>query len=299
MSRSTRYPSLKFLLAVVLSVVLLVWTSAGAADKTFMWRVQSTTATAYLLGSVHMMKPEMYPLDQRIEQAFSRSDTLVVEVDVTADTGATQQAFLREAMYRDNDIILNHISKSTFEMLRKKFLEFGVPVENMLSFRPWSLGITLQVLMLQKLGYNPEYGIDLHFLKSAKGSKQIVELESADFQIKLLTSLDEMDQEFFLIDTIRNSDILKSLMRDLMSAWARGDEAAVREIMFQSLKDEPRLASFYEKFIFERNRTMSDRIAAMLQTKGTYFVVIGAGHLVGDKGVVRLLERKGYSLGQQ
>src|SRR3569833_4420418 len=57
---------------------------APAARRYLFWRASSPGSTVYLLGSIHIGRPEMYPLSSAIDQAFARADALVVEADVTA-----------------------------------------------------------------------------------------------------------------------------------------------------------------------------------------------------------------------
>ncbi len=68
--------------------------------------------------------------------------------------------------------------------------------------------------------------------------------------------------------------------------------------MTKSSKEDPRLAPIQEKLIYDRNRKMISRIEGYLREKGTYFVVVGAGHLIGERGIVEALRKKGYPVEQ-
>lgn len=61
---------------------------------------------------------------------------------------------------------------------------------------------------------------------------------------------------------------------------------------------DKKMNSIYEKLIYERNRNMVSKIEEFLRTKETYFVVVGAGHLVGKKGIIEMLRGKGYPVEQ-
>jgi uncharacterized protein YbaP (TraB family) len=68
--------------------------------------------------------------------------------------------------------------------------------------------------------------------------------------------------------------------------------------MTKSVIEDRRLSSIYERLIYERNGNMASRVEDLLRTKETYFVIVGAGHLVGDKGVIEILKKRGYLLEQ-
>ena len=174
----------------------------------------------------------------------------------------------------------------------------GLPTAGLDQFRPWMLALTLQLLYFQKEGYSPEYGIEEHFLREGKGRKPVAELESADFQMKLLSGFSGKDEELFLLDTLHSlSD--RSMLDAMVRAWREGDAKALETVLMQQLREHPETLPVYEKLFFSRNRTMVARIEQLMKENKRLFVVIGAGHLVGKEGVVELLRRKGYRVEQQ
>jgi uncharacterized protein YbaP (TraB family) len=72
----------------------------------------------------------------------------------------------------------------------------------------------------------------------------------------------------------------------------------MESIMTKYAKEDRGLSSAYEKLVYERNRNMAGKIEAYLKTKGTYFVITGAAHLVGEKGIIEILRGKGYRVVQ-
>ncbi len=68
--------------------------------------------------------------------------------------------------------------------------------------------------------------------------------------------------------------------------------------MSKSAGTDEGMASVYEKLVYQRNRRMTAKIEDLLRSKDTCFIVVGAGHLVGKKGIVELLKTKGYSVEQ-
>ena len=84
----------------------------------------------------------------------------------------------------------------------------------------------------------------------------------------------------------------------MLEAWKAGDGGAMHDLFRASLAEEPRAAPLYEALVTRRNAAMADVIDALTETWDRLFVVVGAGHLVGDNGVVGLLKRRGYDAEQ-
>lgn len=287
-----------FLVLLLFDLTAYTQHALSQSQKCFLWRVQSKTSTVYLLGSIHIFKKEGYPLNRKIENAFDQSDILAVEANI-ADTGKMDvQRLMEIAFYPENETLEKHVSKETYELVKKELGGSGIALELINKQKPWFLSATLASLELLKLGYDPDSGIDMYFLSKAQGKKRIIELEGLDDQLNLLSRLSDQDQELFLLYTVKDLDILGREMDRLIHAWSSGDTKGVEAIMTKSVIEDRRFSSLYEKLIYERNRNMASRIEDLLRGKETYFVIVGAGHLVGDKGMIERLKGKGYLIEQ-
>ncbi|MBI3803693.1 MAG: TraB/GumN family protein [Nitrospirae bacterium] len=300
MKRATRY-------TIVLLLFFLQFSCASApkakespaTPKHFLWSAQSETATVYLLGSIHVAKPEMYPLAPSIEAAFDRSETLVVEINPDEfDAARLQSLFLEYGAYPFGETLDQKVSKETYSLAEKKFKEAGFPMGQLNQFKPWVLAVMLQAVELQRLGFDKQYGIDEHFITQARGKKRVAAFETVEYQIGLFDSFSDRLQELFLRYTISDLNLLSDQMDSVVSGWQVGDTGAIEALIFQSVKEEPGLAPVYDKLIYERNAQMVSKIEGFLKTKEPYFVVVGAGHLVGQGGIVDLLRKKGYVVQQ-
>ena len=149
-----------------------------------------------------------------------------------------------------------------------------------------------------RLGLDPNLGIDKYFLSKAEGKKKILELESIDYQINLLSGFSDKDQELFLIYTLKDLHLMEQEVNQVTQAWILGDTKSMESLLTKSVSEDKRLSTIFEKLIFERNRRMVSKIEDFLRTKETYFVIAGAGHLVGNQGVIELLREKGYLIEQ-
>jgi uncharacterized protein YbaP (TraB family) len=283
---------------ILVSLVILVRDTLSQSPKSFLWKIQSKTSTVYVLGSLHLAKKEIYPLSQKIENAFDQSDFLVVEANVNDIKKIDIQKLMESAFYPANDALEKHVSPETFEWVKKETEGLGIPLELLDKQKPWFLAMTLVSLESIKLGLDPNLGIDKYFLSKAEGKKKILELESLDYQIRLLSGFSEKDQELFLIYTLKDLNVMEQEVGRLIQAWVSGDAQAVESILARSVSEDKRLSAILEKLIFERNRRMVAKIEDFLRTKETYFVIVGAGHLVGNQGILKLLGGKGYLIEQ-
>jgi hypothetical protein len=243
------------------------------------------------------MKKDIYPLREELEEAFRLSDVLAVEANVNDVIGLDMQKMMSAAFYPEGDSLEAHISGETLERIKKEFELLGMPSQLVTRQKPWFLALTLTALKLAQLGLDPAYGIDVHFLSKTEGQKKIRELESIDYQIDLLSGFSDSEQEAFLRYTLNDLDSLEKNIDILITAWKNGDVSAMESVIGQGVKDGA-TASIYEKLIYGRNRTMERKIEDFLKTGETYFVIVGAGHLVGEKGIVEILKKRGYTVGQ-
>jgi uncharacterized protein YbaP (TraB family) len=275
------------------------WCRAGEGEKHFLWKVRSKTGTAYLFGSVHLAQPDIYPLPKTIEESFDKAAVLAVEADPgQAGDASLQQQMLSAAMYPGSDTLRQHLSPKTYELTAREMEKLGLPLEQFSKFKPWFLAMTIEILEFSRLGYNQENGLDVYFAGKAKGKKRIVELESFDYQIKLLGGFSDREQELFLLYTLKDVDELDKGIGELMGAWRTGDAKAMERLVMKSLREVPEIRPIYDKLFFVRNREMAAKVEQLLRSQETAFVVVGAAHLVGAEGVVELLRQKGYPVEQ-
>jgi len=104
--------------------------------------------------------------------------------------------------------------------------------------------------------------------------------------------------EDFLKYTLQENEKSKEEFEKIIKAWKTGNPAEIEALLQQTLKENPDMQTFMDKFIFERNTKMAANLEKALRRKGTYFTVVGAAHLVGDKGILNLLKKKGYTVEQ-
>lgn len=282
-------------LLAVLAAGLLLGAVSPAQASGFLWRVQHQGNTLYLAGSIHLAKQGMYPLPQAFEQAFASSDTLVVEADVMARPREQARLLYELAAMPKGQTLSMVLSDET----KQAFEDAGLDWERYNAVRPWYALMSMQVQQLIRLGFQPEWGIDLHFLQRAhEQGMRVLELEGAETQFRLLASLEEMDQEGFLRFSILQMKTMDELAEKLVSLWTSGDVRGMEKALFGSLLFNAVFRPINERLFFERNERMAEKIMGYLKEGVPAFVIVGAGHMVGNEGLLQRLQEQGCSLTQ-
>ena len=118
-------------------------------------------------------------------------------------------------------------------------------------------------------------------------------METAEQQLELLLGFSNGD--LLMEQTLRQLDEIDLGIQAIYEAWKAGDTARLNRLLLEDdLATEPRFQALYEAMFDRRNYAMTDQIGAYLHGSESYFVVVGAGHLVGPKGIIALLEQRGF-----
>ena len=298
--------------AVVFATRLIedTYDAVGAGSKGLMWKVNNKGNTVYLLGSIHVGDTSLYPLHKGIKDAFKDSDMLLVEADVL-NTGAELEEFMKMGMYVDGTSIKDHISEKTYGKL-VEFLEIiGLPGDVYDGFKPWIIANELSTLMIADPNYAEgqidagDLGVDMYFLTtSTVADKPIGELEGMISQGNLFNNMSMEIQEERLnqiLDDILDPDSQAGvesadLIKSWFEKWNKGDIDGFAESF---IKEREESTSEFESLLFgERDKNMSDKLVSLLEKDGetTYFVVVGAGHLVEKGTIADILSEKGYKV---
>lgn len=274
--------------------------AAKRAHKLFCWKVQGERGTVYLLGTIHIGTASFYPLPEAIESAFAHADALVGEIDLNrADSDQVRELTAQCGLYDEHDELKNHISKETAAALDAFLKRTGTNPEMFKHLRPWLASMTVTVGALQKQGFDANEGIDKHFMdEAAQTKKPIGQLESAEFQLKLLSSFPDDLQDKLLYSSLLDADKGKQYVDALANAWRAGDPHAMDELVGKDEREHPELKELFQKVLYDRNQAMAEKIQGWLNRPHTYFVVVGAGHLVGDRGLLKILQDKGNKVEQ-
>jgi hypothetical protein len=268
-----------------------------AATRNFLWKATRGRAQIYLVGSVHLLTKDYYPLNPALDAAFKESDLLVEEIDL-GEMMATenQMQMLMSGMLPSGQTLDKIVSPATMAAVEKRLATLGMPIEPMKRFKPWLLSLTLLGMEWQKAGFAAELGLDKHFFDRARAENKAVQgLETVAFQISRFDEMTNDEQDRLLSEALKELDTQTAAVTELADAWKAGDVARVEKIVLQDLKSDARL---YQRMLVERNRDWFPKLEASITRGARPFVVVGAAHLVGPDGLLTMLKAKGYTIEQ-
>jgi uncharacterized protein YbaP (TraB family) len=274
-------------------ILLLLLTAASAGAESSVWVLKSPKATIYFAGSCHVLRASDYPLPPEFDIAYRDSRKIIFEASQDEMAGAEFQAKLLSAsIYDDGTTLKQHLSSKAYAKAEAFCKKRNYQIEALQMLRPWMFAMMLTMQEMQKLGAEPNYGIDYFFNEKAhRDGKTIDTLETVDEQIGFLTMLDKGTDNEQIIETIDELEQINIRLADIVNAWRKGDERKTEELSLQDLKNYPKL---YNVLITDRNLKWVKKIEGYLQKPEKIMIIVGAAHLVGDNGVIELLKKRGY-----
>ncbi|HEY7714464.1 MAG TPA: TraB/GumN family protein [Candidatus Binatia bacterium] len=296
-----RGASLSFRLIAAL-LLLLAWSAGGrsleAQEKSLLWKVSQDGKSIFLLGSIHYLREENYPLNQAILDTFDASKRLVLEIDLNQTSpGAAQRVVLEKAIYRDGSTLAQNISEETYQLTSKRASELGIDMKALQPMKPWFVALTMLSAKLQQMGLNPKLGVDHHLAERAKrNGKPTTGLETLEFQLGMFDQLAKREQESMLRETGDAVERIEKNINGIVESWLKGDGDRLATLMLAGMRAYPEL---YRKVIVERNQRWLEEITQLVRQGGDALVVVGAAHLVGKDGVVAMLKARGFDAEQK
>ena len=256
------------------------------------WQIDGDDNRIYLLGSVHLLREQDYPLPSRIEDVYADAEQLIMELDLDDLDEASAQTMVNElGSIRNGSSLAELLGEADYEEASALAAEINFPLQMLATAEPWLAAITIEQLMLQQIGFNPDFGIEAYFVKKAAGDgKEITGLEELSEQLGLLDALSAEAQRSLLLQTLTDAADIAAKMNELIDAWRVGDAEYLEANM---LKDMQKFPELYNAIVVNRNRNWVESIEDLLDDDQDYLIVVGALHLVGEDSVTTMLAERG------
>jgi len=178
-----------FILFFFLSPYSLQAEPTAATTKHSLWEMDTKNGKVYLMGSIHFLRKQDYPLPPIMEEIYNKSNVIAFEADLNeANSTQVQQLALDAALYKNDETLSMRVTPEVFEQIQRTLKKLGQSPNMLNSYKPWFASVNLAVLDAQVAGYEPSLGIDNHFHKKATNDKKgLAFFEKASFQIKMLS----------------------------------------------------------------------------------------------------------------
>ena len=264
---------------------------AEQAIRPALWKVADADTTIYLFGTVHALPPGIPWYRGEVAVAFEESKELVTEI-IDDDQAAVQKAVLATAVRPQGQTLRGMMTPEDKVKYEAALAHVGMPPASFDRVEPWFAGITLAVVPLQKDGLLPENGVESTLNARAKALRQQHgALETAEYQLGLFDSLPLDVQKRFLMEVVDSLPTVTADLGKMIDAWKEGDVDQVAELM-QDQGNDPEVL---DVILYKRNAAWADWIKNRLDTPGSVFVAVGAGHLAGPQSVQDKLAEMGIS----
>lgn len=278
-----------------------------------MWVVEDADGgRCYLFGSIHVGRDgSMFPFADVIEDAFSYCDGIAVEYDVVAEekrqsemSMLEQMTYLRQFMYTDGTTIKDHISADTYEKMAAEVSRLqGVPAGTFDMYCPALWYSLVSEGSTKEAGYDSQYGVDRYFINRAyETGKTVYEIESESEQLEMMLGIDDMIYEDMIKGELDPSS--GSALDYMYTVYSEGDMARMEVLTSQDVSALSSADAAYreasERFVkamyTDRNKKMADAVMSYLSEGKRVFVVVGCAHMLGENGIVSLLQKNGLKV---
>ncbi|MGB0936386.1 MAG: TraB/GumN family protein [Colwellia sp.] len=282
----------------ITAIVFLLFSGSNfqAQAKSSVWKITKNNDHIYLAGTVHILPPSEFPLPQEFEQAYKQADELVFETKLPDESDIAFQTKMMQALTYSGDKKLSDvITKQTLSDLSTYATELGADIMMFDKFKPGLLLTFLTMMEAQRAGISGE-GVDAYFSKLAlKDGKALSYLESVDFQMNMMAQMGVGYEDTFLQQNMEDFENFADLLYSLIKAWRLGDTQALNRLAVEPMKKDPQSMKL---ILNDRNTNWIPHIEKMFQDDNKELVMVGAAHIVGEKGLIKLLENKGYKVEQ-
>jgi uncharacterized protein YbaP (TraB family) len=279
--------------------ILCVFFLTGAVQAgSPVWKVSQKDHHFYLGGTIHILGESDYPLPRAFDAAYDKSDILVFETDIQKSRAPEfTEKFMAKMVYSDNRTLKKLLTPDTFRALTIFAADRDVPVDALNRFKPGLVLVSLTLLEVERLGVNG-IGVDeFFFSKAVEDGKPRHHLESLEEQISFFENMGQGNEDALIAYIIRDLETLPKLLPVIKSTWKSGNVKGLDRAILAPLKND--FPQLYQSLFIDRNQKWMPRLQAMATTPEIEFILVGAAHLAGEKGLLALLKDRGFTITNQ
>ena len=295
------YLSLSFLTVLFITSCSAPKTAQQDSDKlpnALLWKIEGKgiKEPSYLFGTIHMITKEDYFLPEGLEEAFNKSDKVMFEIDLDemSDMGSLM-GMLTNLMMSDGMTLKKLLTPEEYKEVAAYFEDMGLPMAMLGKVKPMFLSMLAEVNMDPSAMESEEiisYEMELYD-KANQDKKDVGGLETMAYQLSLFDSIPYKEQALMLLDAVRGNNAESDMFDQTVALYKTQDIEGMVNMVSESEKDSD--SNFEDVLLNNRNQNwipiMSKKIAS-----GSTFFAVGAGHLGGPQGVIRLLRKEGYEV---
>jgi uncharacterized protein YbaP (TraB family) len=266
---------------------------ASATGRPALWQVADRDTTIYLFGTIHLLPKDYAWRTPAFDKAVAGSESLVVETIVDTSSPQALAGELARLGFRDGlPPLVTRVPPHKRALLESAVAKTGIPRAAFDRMETWAAAFMLLGTQFKDLGLTGDAGVEAVLRGSfMRAGKPVGQLETNTEQLSMFDTLPESAQRALLEGAIDSPGEMQSQFQQMLSAWARGDVAAIGKSFNEDLSGSPELR---EALLRRRNVNWARWIERRMAAPGSVFIAVGAGHLAGSESVVAMLQKDGY-----
>lgn len=296
-------------------LILAVYDGQDAGAHGLLWKAVNGDNTLYLLGTAHMDRGNLYPFHKELRDAITSSETVILELDLNDQEGIAE--FMAMQTYPEGDGLENHVSEEVYQSTVALFAQLGLPEEQTRTYKPWALANTLTSMMASDTESGAPMAIDLYVnAAAANRGIPVAGAETYALQGGVFESLSPEYQEMYLASYVAMLtgagdgeeadpeaqaalELQNQQLDAMMNAWITGDVDGMAALLNKAavLESDDELNA---KLFTDRDPGMIQVAASYLEQDDgaghTYFMAVGAGHMLDPGGIVSGLQELGFTV---
>lgn len=260
-------------------------------QKGILWKISKPgVSPSYVFGTIHSEDERVVNLPDEVNDVFTGSDTLAVEMILDEENTRT----ITQGMFFHNGNTLKKILQpETYQNVVKVMSLRGFQEKVVNIMKPWAV-FTVLNMPEQQTGLF----LDAVLYQAAeKHDKNIIGLETVEEQLAVLDELSLDIQVNLLESSLNSKEDFSQILEETISIYLAHDLNAILALndRYSKLLDKNIADMFNKRLIVDRNVRMVKRMKGLLE-KGNAFIAVGALHLPGKLGILKLLQGMGYSV---
>lgn len=284
---------IKLLLVAFLGFSITLSAQTKKTSNSLLWEISGNglKKPSYLFGTHHLIGAKFADTMNVLQQKLKSADAVVGEIVMDS----TMQTKLGPFLIMKNNTLDSLLSIAEYKEVENYFKskQPDFELKQLNNFKPAMVSIMVMLFDDPDIQKGIGNGIDDSFQQYAKkNAKLVFGLETAEYQGALLFDTDLQKQKKALLKSIREIDKSKQKMEELKTYYLAQDMDKLTSF-FKAFDEENK--EFMTELLKNRNKRWLEQLPGLMQTQ-SLFIAVGAGHLVGDEGLIKGLQLKGYIL---
>ncbi len=258
--------------------------------------VRDADSTMYLFGTLHIRRPGVAWGGAQAQAGLAEASEVWTELEISPNTDAQMQGLVgRYGMAEPGRPLSSYFSAEENARIVAAAQQLGLQPQMVEAMKPWLVGLTIQVLQMMQAGYDPAAGADRQIDAFADANGKTARwFETAEEQISMLAGMSPDVQRQMVLEAVDEAEAGAALMERMATAWETGDLTTLEQLVVDDMRTE--YPEFYQVLLADRNDRWMTVLHQELQGAGVDFVAVGAGHMLGEDGLVAQLRALGYTV---